>query len=149
MVFWNVTQWTWWKSNSVLYIPSTSISSRSYRLCSVTTIDCNLESQTFCKCNVAIAVLEQLENFASSSILHYHWHTTFTLQQTFIQNFGKEDGTLHTVSRLKKQYYWVKMIGRYPMFETVIVSYTQIPKWVVDLLYTLKYNIKLLVKYVK
>jgi hypothetical protein len=37
-----------------------------------------------------LRVLEQLENFASSRILYYHWHTTFTLEQTFIPNFGKE-----------------------------------------------------------
>lgn len=97
-----------------IYIPCTSIFRRSYRLCSVTTIDCNLESQTFCKCNVAIAVLQQLENFASSSISHYHWHTTFTLEQTFIPNFGKEDGTLHTVNRKKKHYCWVRMMGGLP-----------------------------------
>jgi len=124
IVFWNVTQWTWWIGTSVLYIPPASIFRRSYRLWSVTTIDYNLESQTFCKCNVAVAVLEQVEKFTSSSILHYHWHTTFTLEQTFIPNFGKEDGTLHRVRSLKKHYFWVKMIGRYPMFETVIFSYT-------------------------
>lgn len=77
---------------------SASIFGRSYS--GVTTIDCNIESQIFCNSNVAVAVLEQLENVVSSSFVHYYWYTTFTLKQTFIPIFGKEVGTLHTVSRL-------------------------------------------------